>query len=77
MLNFFKILLICIFTLQVSCGKEEKKISIIDNTDIKQQMVGLYKDGYEELINGDVLYAAKKFKEAELIFPQSDWAPMA
>ena len=76
MLNFFKILLICMFGLQVSCGKEEK-ISLIDNTDIEQQMVGLYEEGYEELMNGDILYAAKKFKEAELILPQSDWAPMA
>ena len=40
-------------------------------------MVGLYEEGYKELLNGDALYAAKKFIEAELIFPQSDWAPMA
>jgi len=76
MLNFFKILLICTFVLQGSCGKE-KKISLIDNTDIEQQMVGLYEEGYEELMNGDVLYAAKKFQEAELILPQSDLAPMS
>mgnify|MGYP001439111423 CR=1 FL=1 len=76
MVNFFKILLICIFVLQVSCSKEEK-ISIIDDTDIKQQMIGLYEEGYEELLGGDILYAAKRFKEAELIFPQSEWAPMA
>ena len=77
MINFFKILLICTFFFHTSCGKEEKKISVIDNTNIKQQMVGLYEEGYKELLNGDALYAAKKFIEAELIFPQSDWAPMA
>ena len=77
MVNFFRILLICTFILQASCGKEKKKISTIDNTNIEQQMVGLYEDGYKELLKGDVLYAADKFKEAELIFPQSDWAPMA
>ena len=76
MVNFYKILLICIFFLQVSCSKEEK-ISLIDDTSIKQQMIGLYEDGYKELLDGDALYAANKFKEAELIFPQSDWAPMA
>ena len=32
---------------------------------------------YIEFLNGDVLYAAKKFNEAELIFPQSEWAPIA
>ena len=26
---------------------------------------------------GDVLYAAKKFNEAEILFPQSEWAPKA
>jgi len=76
MVNFYKIILICILLLQVSCSKEEK-ISLIDDTDIKQQMIGLYEDGYKELLTGDALYAANKFKEAELIFPQSDWAPMA
>ena len=76
MQNIFKILIICSFVLQISCGKEEK-ISIIDNTDIKKQMIALYQEGYEELLNGDTLYAAEKFKEAELIFPQSEWAPMA
>ena len=76
MVNFFKILLIGLFVLQVSCGKD-KKISAVDDTDIKQQMIGLYEEGYDELLNGDVLYAAKKFNEAELIFPQSEWAPMA
>ena len=25
--------------------------------------------------NGDPLYAAKKFNEAEILFPQSEWAP--
>ena len=39
--------------------------------------MGLYEDGYDGLLKGDALYAAKKFNEAELIFPQSDWAPMA
>ena len=76
MVNFFKILLIGMIVLQVSCGKSEK-ISVIDDTDIRQQMVGLYEEGYKELLDGDALYAANKFKEAELIFPQSRWAPMA
>jgi outer membrane protein assembly factor BamD len=77
MVNFIRILLVCTFVLQVSCGKEKKKISTINDTDIKQQMIGLYEEGYDELLNGDILFAAKKFKEAELIFPQSEWAPIA
>ena len=76
MINIFKILLIITFVLQASCGKETK-ISTIADTDIREQMVGLYEEGYKELLNGDALYAADKFKEAELIFPQSEWAPTA
>jgi len=40
-------------------------------------MIELYEDAYEEFLNGDTVYAAKKFNEAELIFPQSEWAPIA
>ena len=40
-------------------------------------MIALYNEGYEEFLDGDSLYAAKKFNEAELIFPQSEWAPIA
>ena len=76
MVNILKILVVCTFVLQTSCSKEEK-LSTINNTDIRQQMIGFYEEGYDELLNGDILYAAKKFQEAELIFPQSEWAPMA
>ena len=38
-------------------------------------MIEAHKEGVNALDNGDVIFAAKKFKEAELLFPQSDWAP--
>ena len=76
MKNIFKILLVLIIFFQVSCSKEEK-ISLIEEDSINQQMISLYQEGYEELLDGDSLFAAKKFNEAELIFPQSPWAPMA
>ena len=38
-------------------------------------MIEAYKEGLEELKRGDALFAAKKFNEAELLFPQSEWAP--
>ena len=34
-----------------------------------------YTEGMESLESGDVLFAAKKFNEAEILFPQSEWAP--
>jgi len=38
------------------------------------QMSNAYKEGYFELERGDILLAAKKFNEAELLYPQSPWA---
>ena len=73
---FFQILLISLTIFLASCGKE-KKISVINENDINLQMISLYEEGYEELLNGDILYAANKFNDAESIFPQSEWAPMA
>ena len=38
-------------------------------------MLESYEEGKKSLEAGDVLYAAKKFNEAEILFPQSIWAP--
>ena len=38
-------------------------------------MIDAYKEGIKALKESDVLYAAKKFNEAEILFPQSIWAP--
>ena len=74
--KLFYITLITLTIFLTSCSKE-KKITVINETDINLQMISLYEEGYQELLNGDALYAANKFREAELIFPQSEWAPMA
>ena len=76
MKKLFYILLISLSIFLTSCGKE-KEISIINEDDINLQMISLYEEGYEELLNGDILYAANKFNDAESIFPQSEWAPIA
>ena len=72
--NFSVIILITL--LFYSCSKKEK-ITILQEVDLIDQMTELYKEAYQEFIDGDVLYSAKKFNEAELIFPQSEWAPVA
>ena len=74
--KLFYITLITLTIFLTSCSKE-KKITVINETDINLQMISLYEEGYQELLNGDTLYAANKFREAELIFPQSEWAPMS
>ena len=37
-------------------------------------MIEAYKEGMKELEKGDVIYASRKFNEAELLYPQSAWA---
>ena len=75
MISKFKILLILISFLFIwSCGDKKDKISKIVEKDMEMQMSNSYKEGYLELERGDVLLAAKKFNEAELLFPQSPWA---
>ena len=77
MIKFYKILFLIIFVILTSCSSDNKKISIIEENDLELQMIDAYKEGYEELEKGDVIYAAKKFNEAELLYPQSKWASKA
>ena len=72
---FVKFLFIIIIVFLNSCSKDEKEISIIEEKDIRLQMIDAYREGVKALEDQDVLYAAKKFNEAEILFPQSEWAP--
>ena len=77
-MKFLKIYLI-FFSLSffaLNCTKQEK-VSLIKEKDFELQMIDAFKEGYRELESGDALFAAKKFNEAELLFPQSEWAPRA
>ena len=40
-------------------------------------MIEVYNQAMDEFEKGDVIYAGKKFGEAELLYPQSIWAPRA
>jgi len=72
----FKIFLLLILLLISACSsKDEKKLIEIKEKEIDLQLLEAYKEGLEALDSGDVLFAAKKFNEAEDVFPQSDWAP--
>ena len=59
-----------------NCTKKENTSFIVEE-DAELQMIRAFKEGYDEFRNGDALFAAKKFNEAELLFPQSSWAPKA
>ena len=76
----FKIKIISIFLLLLSllsCSKNVVEKSITQEKDIELQMIEAYEEGLKELKVGDALYAAKKFNEAEILFPQSNYAPKA
>jgi len=71
----FKILFFLIFIFIIACSSKNEKISILEDENLELQMIDAYKEGYQELEKGDIIYAAKKFNEAELLYPQSEWAP--
>ena len=73
--NIFNLLLIIL--LLVSCSKENIKKSVINQKSLDLQVLEAYKEGKIALEEGDVLFAAKKFNEAEILYPQSQWAPKA
>ena len=70
-------LILVILFLNISCSKEKEKISIVEEESLEMQMINAYNDGLGQLERGDAIYAAKKFNEAELLYPQSIWAPRA
>tara|TARA_Y100000591_G_scaffold316195_1_gene324569 strand:- start:1484 stop:2341 length:858 start_codon:yes stop_codon:yes gene_type:complete len=71
--KFIKLVIICL--LFISCSKKNIKQSVIKEKSLDLQVLEAYEEGINSLEAGDVLFAAKKFNEAEILFPQSEWAP--
>ena len=69
------ILLICILIISTSCVNDKSKKSVINKKSLDDQVIEAYSKGLEALEDGDVIFAAKKFNEVEILFPQSDLAP--
>ena len=57
-----------------ACSKDKKEISVIKENRQDLEMISTYKEAYKALEEGDPYFAANKFLEAELLFPQSKWA---
>ena len=74
-----KLIIIFSFFVLVSCvNNNEKEINnVITNDDLESDMIEAYNEGLKALNLGDAVFASKKFNEAELLFPQSEWAPKA
>jgi len=74
MKKFNIILFIFLILFNLSCSKEISKNSTLTEKSIELQVAETYQEAKRELETGDVLYAAKKFNEIEILFPQSEWA---
>ena len=58
-----------------SCSKKTENIKLIKETNQKIEMISAYEKGMEFFEFGDYFSASKKFLEAEILLPQSEWAP--
>ena len=74
-MNFFsKLITILAILMLTSCASKDKEISLIKEINQEDEMILAYKEGVEALEENNTFVAAKKFLEAELLYPQSDWA---
>ena len=77
-MKLIKLFLILFITLPlISCSKEKVQKSTLEQKSLELQVLEAYEDGIKALRQNDILYAAKKFNEAETLFPQSTTAPKA
>ena len=75
MFKVFLILLLSVFLL-LACSKKNNTEIVSEPTE-KEMVVAIYAEAVDALKKGDAFYAAKKFKEAESLLPQSKWAAKA
>ena len=74
-MNFLsKLIILLTILILTSCAKDNKEISLIQEINQEDEMIQAYKDGTKALEENDTFFAAKKFLEAELLYPQSEWA---
>ena len=70
------ILFIAFVSLIISgCGQKKVEVKPLEDTNIDTQMIKAYNEGLNALDKSDFILAVKKFSEAEILYPQSIWAP--
>ncbi len=57
------------------CGQKKVEVKPLEDSNIDSQMIKAYNEGLTALDNKDYMLAVKKFGEAEILYPQSIWAP--
>ena len=74
---FYKVIFFIILIILQGCSNDKKEVSLIKTLDQETEMVLTYKEAFNALKKGDTYYAAQKFLETELLYPQSEWASKA
>ncbi len=75
-MRFHKFFIFILISITItSCAEKKEKISLIKEDNLEMQMIDAYNEGLKEFNDGDIFFAAKKFNEVELLYPQSIWAP--
>ena len=59
----------------ISCSSKKEEVSLIKEIDQEAELIATYSEAIKNLEKNDTFFAANKFLEAELLFPQSKWAP--
>ena len=57
------------------CGQKKVEVKPLEDSNIDSQMIKAYNEGLTALDQNDYMLAVKKFGEAEILYPQSIWAP--
>tara|TARA_B100000780_G_scaffold276536_1_gene245306 strand:+ start:734 stop:1567 length:834 start_codon:yes stop_codon:yes gene_type:complete len=76
-MSYIKIIILLSILILTSCSKKEISENFMLNKNLEDEMIKAYNEGLEALNLGDATFAAKKFNEVELLFPQSEWAAKA
>ena len=69
------LVILLFFILSISCSKDVSRTNTINEKSLDLQVKEAYLDGLDALEAGDIFFAAKKFNEVEILFPQSSLAP--
>ena len=69
--NLFFIFLI---TFLLSCGGPKLDEQAIKRPTTNEEAIKIYQEGLDGMLEGNFLYASRKFSEAEGMLPQIDWA---
>ena len=76
MKNFF-LKILFLFALYSCSQTPNEVVTKVKGENVEEQMIIAYREGMEALEKGDVFFATKKFNEAEILYPQSEWASRA